>query len=281
MEYTIYSPFGGTLVDVKTGAYENKNKYTGKEKDVDTGWYYYGARYYNADNGVFLSEDPVFTELGTNGSMQSTALADPQLQNSYSYARNNPIKMIDADGRWPSLASMARGADSVYNFITLGAGNRAAEMGRTGVTAGGVAHVAGGVAFGTVTTSLAALDVGVAVGGLAINAGVMASGQQAIRSEVTGRSVRTTLPSDPVGRRNANMSVQPGTNASTEIYGRYYTGHSIDRMQQRGLVPSVVENTIKTGATTPGNIPGTTRFSDPVNGVNAVTNNHGGVITTY
>jgi hypothetical protein len=60
-----------------------------------------------------------------------------------------------------------------YNFITLGAGDRAAEMGRSGVTVGEVAHVVGGVAFGTISTSLAAIDVGTIIGGLAIDIGAM------------------------------------------------------------------------------------------------------------
>ncbi len=100
LEYIIYSPFGGTLVDVKTGAYENKNKYTGKEKDEDTGWYYYGARYYDAERGVFLSEDPVFLSLGSTKfeKEQKQGIKDPQIINSFNYARSNPITYKDPDG---------------------------------------------------------------------------------------------------------------------------------------------------------------------------------------
>ena len=36
------------------------------------------------------------------------------------------------------------------------------------------------------------------------------------------------------------------------IGGRPYSGHALDRMQQRGLVPSVVEETIANGTKTAG-----------------------------
>ncbi len=97
LEYIIYKPFGGTLVDSTTGSYSNDRKYTGKEKDSDTGYYYYGARYYMSDYGRFMSQDPVYLGTGT-GSLQF--LGDPQSLNSYSYSRNNPINFYDPDGQW-------------------------------------------------------------------------------------------------------------------------------------------------------------------------------------
>lgn len=100
VEYELYLPYGGTLVDHKSGTYENKFKFTGKEKDTDTGWYYYVARYYNPTNGVFQSEDPVFVMLGTDDKKKTTEfLSDPQNTNSYSYARDNPIRYNDPTGK--------------------------------------------------------------------------------------------------------------------------------------------------------------------------------------
>ena len=45
-----------------------------------------------------------------------------------------------------------------------------------------------------------------------------------------------------VGSRRAPIEVQG--NISTTIGGRRYSGHSLDRMQGRGLVPSVIEDII-------------------------------------
>ncbi len=56
----------------------------------------------------------------------------------------------------------------------------------------------------------------------------------------------------PVGRLGSPMNVRPGTNLPTTINGRTYTGHALDQMQGRGLVPSVVEDAIATGVQSVG-----------------------------
>jgi RHS repeat-associated protein len=52
---------------------------------------YFGARYYRANLGRFTTVDP---ELNVNA-----ALLDPQRWNRYAYARNNPLRWVDLDGR--------------------------------------------------------------------------------------------------------------------------------------------------------------------------------------
>jgi RHS repeat-associated protein len=73
----------------------NPLKFTGKERDIETGLDYFGARYYTSLQGRFTSADPEKT-----GSMK---LRDPQQWNLYSYTRNNPLRFVDPDGRelWP------------------------------------------------------------------------------------------------------------------------------------------------------------------------------------
>ena len=80
----------------------------------DTGWHYYGSRYYASGEGRFLSEDPVFLWLGdVQRLMQSTQmgqeayLSNPQQLNSYSYAFNNPLVNIDVTGEFSSRTAMA------------------------------------------------------------------------------------------------------------------------------------------------------------------------------
>ena len=63
-------------------------KFTGKERDVETGLDYFGARYLSAAQGRFTSPDPL--SLQPNG--------DPQTLNVYSYALNNPLRFIDDEG---------------------------------------------------------------------------------------------------------------------------------------------------------------------------------------
>lgn len=78
-----YYPFG----QIREGGNE-RYAYTGKEKDNLTDWYYYEARYYNPGYFQFTQADTVMPNL-----------YDPQDLNRYAYARNNPLKFVDPDGR--------------------------------------------------------------------------------------------------------------------------------------------------------------------------------------
>ena len=51
-------------------------------------------------------------------------------------------------------------------------------------------------------------------------------------------------------------------------------------MQDRGIPPSVIENTIKNGSKTTQN-GGKIQHYDPVNNVTVITNKNGGVVTTH
>jgi len=62
---------------------EFENRATGK---------YFGARYYRANVGRFTTIDPVYT--------WEENLVDPQRWNRYAYARNNPLKFVDPDGKF-------------------------------------------------------------------------------------------------------------------------------------------------------------------------------------
>ncbi len=63
------------------------NKFTGKERDTESGNDYFGARYYASSMGRFMSPDDF------GGHME-----DPQTLNRYSYVGNNPLSRTDPDG---------------------------------------------------------------------------------------------------------------------------------------------------------------------------------------
>jgi len=67
-----------------------RQKFTQKERDIETGLDYFGARYYGSTQGRFTSPDPLFIELGR--------LSDPQQLDLYQYTRNNPLKFRDPTG---------------------------------------------------------------------------------------------------------------------------------------------------------------------------------------
>jgi len=64
-------------------------RFTGKERDQESGLDYFGARYFGSALGRFTSPDPL---------MASAKAWDPQTWNRYSYARNNPLALIDPTG---------------------------------------------------------------------------------------------------------------------------------------------------------------------------------------
>jgi RHS repeat-associated protein len=80
-----YLPFGE---EAATNGADNINqKFTGKERDQETGLDYFGARYYGSALGRFTSPDPL-----------GGKLVDPQTLNRYAYVRNNPLSLTDPTG---------------------------------------------------------------------------------------------------------------------------------------------------------------------------------------
>jgi RHS repeat-associated protein len=124
LEAIDYYPFGSARVDDKTGGYENNYKNTGKELDDETNLYYYGARYYDAGMGRFVSQDPAYLSLGVNNFEKKynrtlkQHLSNPQCLNSYGYANNNPLTYRDENGE--ILPLIAAGAVALYAVAEAG-----------------------------------------------------------------------------------------------------------------------------------------------------------------
>ncbi len=120
--------------------------------------------------------------------------------------------------------------------------------------------------------------------GISANEKLPATGQS--EGYVT-KSVNITYNNAPMGSRfnqmnqPVNPSYQSVRNEITNINGRQYSGHALDRMQDRGITPSVVENAIKHGIVSDSR--GDAKvYTDQINRVKVVLNNNGDVITvTY
>lgn len=85
--------------------------FTGHKYDSDSALTYGHARYLSNANRIWLSHDPFSIENFTNG----TWLANPQIQNAYSYSSNNPVNMVDPDGKKPSVLEAAYMARDIYS----------------------------------------------------------------------------------------------------------------------------------------------------------------------
>ena len=66
---------------------QEKYKFNGKELDTETGYYYYGARYYNPRISQFYATDPLAEKY-------------PGFS-PYTYTADNPVMLVDPDGREP------------------------------------------------------------------------------------------------------------------------------------------------------------------------------------
>src|SRR6516225_3339814 len=99
-----YYPYGATRVSSTTFPTNEKRQYIGQFSDAQTNLSYLQARYYDSSRGQFVTQDPVFWEIGLTPDGQK-ALVDPQSLNSYAYANDNPITKKDPNGRqvWEEL----------------------------------------------------------------------------------------------------------------------------------------------------------------------------------
>jgi RHS repeat-associated protein len=94
-----YLPFGDEIVGlgqrIQHQEYVDddvRQKFTGYEKDEESGLDFAQARYYGNGLGRFTSVDPAF---------DSAKIGIPQSWNRYSYVLNNPLNLVDPDGeRW-------------------------------------------------------------------------------------------------------------------------------------------------------------------------------------
>ena len=84
-----YTDFGETTIQGDDQA-DNEVCYTGGIYDQSTGLYYLNARYYNPEDGRFLTED---TYRGENN--------QPDTQHLYVYCANNPVNYVDPSGHGP------------------------------------------------------------------------------------------------------------------------------------------------------------------------------------
>ena len=80
-----YLPWGEDFVNQRSSHFDGvRYTFSAKEKDVETGYSYFGARYYSSDLSIWLSVDPMSEE-------RSWA-------NPYSYCQTRPMRLIDPTG---------------------------------------------------------------------------------------------------------------------------------------------------------------------------------------
>ncbi|MEO7144550.1 MAG: RHS repeat-associated core domain-containing protein [Bryobacteraceae bacterium] len=112
-----YLPFGVEIPAGYTGrtslwaaADTVDTRFTGQDRDTDTGLDRFPARYMGSAEGRFMVPDPI-------GSLAADP-ANPQSWNLYSYVRNNPLALIDPTG----LTSCDANGDNCSDSVTVNGG---------------------------------------------------------------------------------------------------------------------------------------------------------------
>ncbi len=86
-QFVMYLPFGETFAEQRAAGFGTPYLFNAKELDEETGFYYYGARYYDPRVSMWWGVDPMA------GKYPSTS--------PYVFSANNPIYYVDPDGREP------------------------------------------------------------------------------------------------------------------------------------------------------------------------------------
>jgi RHS repeat-associated protein len=131
ISYEEYHPYGTTAFhafDTGAGVSAKRYRYTGKEKDEETGFYYHGARHYAPWLGRWTATDPA--------GIKGTAT------NLYEYCRNNPTTSMDPDGRDPTNDQK----QFLAIFAEQGRANPAAVQAQTLVQSFRDSRISGGTA---------------------------------------------------------------------------------------------------------------------------------------
>ena len=89
-QFLQYLPYGELWRNQKLTGYDERYKYTGKERDDETGYDYFGARHYTSALSWWLSPDPLMDNY-------------PEIS-PYAYCNWNPLKFVDPDGKKITIA---------------------------------------------------------------------------------------------------------------------------------------------------------------------------------
>ena len=103
-----YFSYGETQQEYINSSYNTKYKFTGKERDTETGLDYFGARFYNSELGRWYSVDPMAAKYPG--------------WSPYNYCMGNPVRVYDPDGMRIRIATGEIDADGNDIYLDYSAG---------------------------------------------------------------------------------------------------------------------------------------------------------------
>ena len=119
IQHLQYLPFGEPFVDRRSGNYGERFRFTGKEKDEETGYGYFGARYMDHElMAMWLSVDPMADKY-------------PSIS-PYAYCAWNPVKLVDPDGREVYITGDEKSKEEALRQIQQKSKNMAFSIDKNG-----------------------------------------------------------------------------------------------------------------------------------------------------
>lgn len=154
--YYAYDGSGTQMTEHGGSETTHGQRFTGKERDAETGLDYFGARYFSGAQGRFTTPDPFNPVDELDGAAFDDYLANPHYWNKYAYSLNDPLKYKDSDGHLPHAVVGALvgggvgGALELYSQIRSGQDMNWAKV----ATKTGVGAAVGATAAATFGASL-------------------------------------------------------------------------------------------------------------------------------
>jgi RHS repeat-associated protein len=200
-----------------SGTEATRHRFTGKERDTESGLDYFGARHYSSSMGRWMSPDWA----DKPEAVPYSDLTDPQSLNLYGYVNNNPLSHTDADGHccesdfnsFTEHPGRIRGGQTAYDrqFTSTLASSTKAVLGIAAVAYAGPEVLAEAGMARTLGQSTIVAVKAVGVAGAGVNAAADTMGA------VTGKDVDT-------GTNHVTSVTNPVAVAVSAIFGSATTG---------------------------------------------------------
>ena len=224
VQYIHYAPYGELLASQHAygSSYDERYKFTGKERDAESGYDYYGARYQIVPLGIWGSPDP---------------LLDKYIYISpYMYCNGNPIVLKDPDGRWVHVVVGAGVGAIVGACIALNSGKSGQDVGIAalgGAVAGTITAVTGGLGGSSIVLSTLFGTGGGMIGGAAGNLTeqgmkIALGSQSSVDVDEVGSATVAGAVAGAVGGLAKGL-ISKGAGALKQIVGKNYKNPSVEK----------------------------------------------------
>ena len=90
--------------------------FTGKELDESTGFYYFGARYFDPRANIWISPDPILGDY-LDGQRSRGGVFNPTNLNLFAYGHMQPVNLVDLNGLEIGEVNVSRRVESAIGIL--------------------------------------------------------------------------------------------------------------------------------------------------------------------